>query len=208
MPRPLRVQEAGYVQHIVCRANDTVVLFNDEQDYMQYVKYLSEARQHFPIYIYNFVLMHDHIHLLIEPKNDGNLARAMEMVQKNYAKYYNKKYDRSGHVFQGRYKSFVVQEDKYFMFCSRYIDFDAVNAGAVSAPEEYPWSGYRVLAGGKAGLINLDEHAIYRDLGATSKERQIVYKALVNNLQAEDMNLLERRAGVLGDREFKRKFKR
>ncbi len=207
MPRPQRVQQAGYVQHIVCRANDQLVLFPSNEDCAQYIALLNEARSVFPLYIYNYVLLDHHIHLLVEPKEDGNLARAMEMVQKNYAKYFNKKYNRTGHVFQGRYKSFVIQEDKYFMACSRAIDFDPVAARKVDAPEDYKWSGYHVLALGQSNGINLDEHTIYRELGSTSKERQMVYKALVNNLQTEDLNLLERRAGILGDREFKRRFK-
>jgi putative transposase len=194
------------VQHVVCRGNDRQLLFNSSSDFEQYIKLLNEARGLFPVYIYNFVLMDNHIHLLVEPKSDGNLAKMMEMVSKAYAKYFNKTYNREGNVFQGRYKSFLIQEERYFFACSHYIDFNPVQATLVADPKDYHWSGYNALATGKEGELYLDEHHIYHDLGTTDQERKISYRALVHNYQGEELNLLERRAGILGDRDFKKRF--
>ena len=196
------------MQHVVCRGNDRQTLFNSTADFEMYLQLLNEARAIYPVYIYNYVLMDNHVHLLIEPKSDGNLAKVMEMVSKGYAKYFNKTYDRVGHVFQGRYKSFLIQTEKYFIACSRYIDLNPVKAGMVSDPKDYLWSGYSAWAAGQKGKIILDAHEIYTDLGATQQERQIAYRAMVNNYQGEELNLLDRRAGVLGDREFKQRFKK
>jgi len=151
--------------------------------------------------------MDNHIHLLVEPKADGSLSKVMEDTSKAYAKYFNKKYGRVGHVFQGRFKSFLVQQERYFFACSRYIDLNPVKAGLVSEPKDYSWSGYSDLITGKSGNIKLDESEVYLSLGKSGFERQIAYRTLVMSYQGEELDLLNKRAGVLGDKEFKQRFK-
>ena len=195
MPRPLRIQEAGYVHHVVCRGNDRQEIFKYHEDFLKYFELIKEARQQFPVYIYNYVLMNNHVHLLIEPGEDGSLSRFMEYVSKGYAKYFNKKHDHIGHVFQGRFKSFLIQTERYFFTCSRYIDLNPVKAALTHNPAKYQWSGYRDLALGKVGELKVDMHDIYRDLGRTAKERQAAYRTLVQFHQGEELDLLNRRAG-------------
>ena len=207
MPRAPRLQDAGFVHHVVSRGNDRQVLFKSSKDYQRYLFYLDGSRKRYPLKIYNYVLMDNHIHLLVEPKEDGSLSKVMEDTSKAYAKYFNKRYGRVGHVFQGRFKSFLVQMERYFFACTRYIDLNPVKAGLVSEPKDYKWSGYSTLAAGRKGHIKLDDSEVYLSLGNSCFERQIAYKTLVRSYQGEELDLLNRRTGILGDREFKKRLK-
>ena len=208
MPRALRIQDAGYLHHVICRGNDRQAIFKSDHDFQKYLYLLEEARNLYPIHIYNFCLMDNHVHLIVEPLVEGGLSKAMEHISKQYAKYFNKKYNHVGHVFQGRFKSFLIQVERYFFACSRYVDLNPVKSGMVADPKDYRWSGYKTLAFGKDSGVKLDTHDLLRDLAAHRQEREIAYRALVLNQQGEDLNLMERRAGILGDADFKEKVKR
>jgi putative transposase len=207
MPRALRIQDAGYIHHVVCKGNAGQSLFESPKDFNAYLNFIEESRKQYPIKIYNFVLMNDHIHMLVEPLEEGSLSRFMEYLSKSYAKYFNKARNRFGHVFQGRFKSFIVQEDKYFFPCMRYIDLEPVKRNISKDPSDYLWGAYNFLALGKASKIKLDVHELYKNLGNSIKERQISYRALVLNSQGDDLNLLERKAGILGETDFKNEIK-
>lgn len=207
MPRPIRVQSAGYLQHVVCRGNDNQSVFDEPSDYSAYLSLLNDFRKVFPVKIYNYSLMKNHIHLLIEPLEEGALSKFMEMVTKDYAKYFNQAHDRTGHLFQGRYKSFIVQPQKYYFMCSRYMDLLPVRSGEAKTPEKYPWTGFGHLAYGEKKTCHVDEHELYSAMGKNSAERQFAYKVLVMNYQGDEVDFLERKAGVLGDRTFKAELK-
>ena len=206
MPRRPRLQEAGLLHHVVCRGNDRQPIFSSVLDFQKYLEFLAQATQLYPVKIYNFVLMNNHVHLLIEPVAEGNLSKFMEYVSKNYAKYFNKAYQRFGHVFQGRFKSFLVQSERYFFACSRYIDLNPVKANLIENPKDYQWSGYNALAHGVGGTFPTDLHPLYESLGSSDQERQVAYRALVFNSSGDELDLLNKRTCVLGDREFKEKF--
>ena len=203
MPRPPRIQEAGFLHHVVSIGNNRQTLFHSPKDFLTYLNLVDKARQEYPVQIYNFCLMGNHIHLLIEPVENGALSNVMEYVSKGYAKYFNWVYKREGHVFKGRFKSFLVQAERYFFVCSRYIDLNPVKAKLVSDPRDYRWSGYKTLAfGGEVPLV-VDFHPLWKDLGKNAQERQVAYRALVFNYHGEELDLLERKRGVLGDKDFK-----
>lgn len=204
MPRALRIQDAGYLHHITCRGNNKRILFAQQKDFSTYVDLLNHAKKVFPLKIYNYCLMDNHIHLLVEPMEDGALSKVMEYVTKAYAKYFNREYTHTGHVFEGRFKSFLIEEKGYYFACSRYIDLNPIKAQMVKEPQDYKWSGYAQMALGKKGVLKVDLHELYEELGKNANERQIVYKALVLTGQAEDLDLLNSRAGILGSREFKK----
>jgi len=207
MPRSLRIQDAGYLHHVICVGNNHQNIFKSHSDFQQYISFLEKARKKFPVNIYNYVFMDNQLHMLVEAKEEGSLSKFMEEGSKSYARYFNRRYDHSGHVFSGRYKSFLVQKERYFFICCRYIDLNPVKANVVSDPKQYAWSGYSALACGKDSPLKLDFHNLYKELGANSVERQIAYRALVMNYQGEEIDLLNRRAGVLGSPEFKSKIK-
>lgn len=203
MPSPPRINETGFVHHVIARGNNKQNLFKDPSDFLKFSHFLSEAITRYPLAIYNYALMTNHFHLLVETKQEGSLSKVLEETTREYAKYFNKKYDHIGHVFQGRFKSIVIEEEKYFFLCSRYIDLNPIKACIVNQPEEYAWSGYKTLAFGRSSVIPLEYHALYQGLGDTSEERQISYRSIVSQPFVPNLDLENKKAGVLGDRQFK-----
>lgn len=204
MPRRRRIQEAGYVHHVISRGNDQQCLFRSEQDFKHYLTLVQEAQDAYALDIYNFVLMNNHVHFLTEPQEEGVLSKFMHKITFKYAKYYNKKHLRSGHVFEERFKDFIVQQERYFLNCLRYIDRNPFMAGLVEDPRDYSWSGHAFLAHGEKPKIDLKLHSLYLGFGADDKERQIAYSAFVRNSNIEDMDLLNRKETFLGDEEWVR----
>ena len=207
MPRAHRLLKAGYLHHIIAKGNNRHPLFKSAADFTKYIDLILEARKQYPIKIYNYCLMDHYVHFLMEPQRDNSLPKLLQHVARSYAWYYNQKQKHAGHVFEGRYKSFLVQKERYFFSCSRYIDLNPVQSGLAGDPSQYPWSGYATLAFGNEGLIQLDFHELYMNLGESAQERQAGYRALVFNHNDDDLNLINRRSVVLGDRTFKAKYK-
>ncbi len=207
MPRALRIQDPGFVHHVVSRGNNKEPIFHNDEEIQTYLTLLEYARKQYPIKIYNYVLMDNHIHLLLEPQEHGAMSKFMEFVQKEYAKYYNKRYNRVGHVFQGRYKSFLIEEARYFFACMRYIDLNPSKAGIVEDPNLFSWSGHRALTQGKfETLLKIDLHKLYEGLGSTDEERRMAYRGFVM-VNQDELDLLNRKAGVLGSKEFRQSIK-
>ena len=206
MSYPLRIQEPGYVFHVICKGNN-IDLFRESRDYCMFLSLIDKERSIEEVLIYNYVLMSNHIHLLLEPRSYGGLSRFMQNVTKKYAKYYNKCYERSGHVFQRRFKSLIVQTERYFLGCLRYIDLNPVKAGMVDDPSKYTWSGYHHLALGRATRVKLDNHDVYMGLGRSTAERRSAYRRLVFQYPGEDLDLLTHKGFVLGTKQFKAKLK-
>ncbi|MCA9399730.1 MAG: transposase [Candidatus Omnitrophica bacterium] len=193
---------------MISRGNANQNLFRDDDDYRQYLSFLRQAVDLYPMHVYNYVLLPNFLHLLVETKKEGALSKAMEMVTREYAKYFNAKYNSTGHVFQGRFKSFTVQDDLYFLSCSKYIDLLPVREGVVSSARDYRWSGHSILAYGEKKEFDLDKHELYRSLGGVDIERQLVYKNLIVQQQlGPDIDFEGRKAGILGTREFKNLIK-
>jgi REP element-mobilizing transposase RayT len=141
MARPLRIEFKGAIYHVTARGNERRNIYFDKTDYNKFLAYLAETKKKFGILIHCYVLMSNHFHLLIEtPK--ANLSKAMHYINTSYTTYINKKRNRSGHLFQGRYKAIVVDKDSYLSEVSRYLHLNPVRAGNVHLPEEYLFSSY------------------------------------------------------------------
>ncbi len=141
MSRPLRIEYAGALYHITARGNDGRPIYKQEDDYQKFLETLSELPQRYHAIIHGYVLMGNHYHLLIEtPK--GNITRVMHFLNATYTGYFNKKYKRVGHLFQGRYKGVLIEKESYLVSVSRYIHLNPKRAGLVKRPEEYSWSSY------------------------------------------------------------------
>jgi len=179
MPRSPRIHAAEVVHHVIMRGNNKQDIFRERFDFLKFGQLLQDSTLTHPLALYNYALMTNHIHLLVETKKDGSLSKALRETTREYAKYFNKKYDHVGHVFQGRFKSFVIDKERYFFLCSRYIDLNPVKAGLVNEPEKYPWSGCQTLAFGRKSSISLDYHPLYEGLGNTPEERQLSYQSIV-----------------------------
>lgn len=207
MPRSHRLNQAGILHYVIARGNAGLELFRDREDHLKYLSLLKEGITLSPLYIYNYLLMGNTIHLLVETKEDGALSKAMEFVTREYAKYFNTKYNSAGHVFQGRFKSFTVQAEEFYFACSRAIDLQPVKNNIAQEPKAYEWSGYKDLAFGEKGEIKLDEHEMYKKLGQTPVERHLVYRTLVQQKFGPELDLENRKAGILGSKNFKKAVK-
>lgn len=143
MPRsPREISESG-IYHVMVRGVSQLNIFLDEEDRERFLRTLYKFKGLNGVVIYAYCLMSNHVHLLIK-EVDEVLSNFMKKVGVSYVYYFNKKYDRVGHLFQGRFRSEVVTRDEHFLACSRYLHNNPVAAGIVDLPEEYPWSSYRI----------------------------------------------------------------
>lgn len=157
MARPLRIEYEGALYHITARGNERNPIYREEGDYQKFFDFLSELPQRYGILIHGYILMSNHYHLLVEtPK--GNITKVMHYLNTTYTGYFNKKYKRVGHLFQGRYKGILVEKERHLLSVSRYIHLNPVRAGLVKRPEEYRWSSYPdyIGRGKKKGWLTCD----------------------------------------------------
>jgi REP element-mobilizing transposase RayT len=142
MGRPLRIEYPGALYHITSRGNERKEIYLDEEDRLRFLEILRDYHERYGILIHGYVLMDNHYHLILEtPK--GNLLKVMQGINGGYTGYVNRRYGRSGHLFQGRYKGILVDKDNYLVELSRYVHLNPVRASMVKRPEEYRWSSYQ-----------------------------------------------------------------
>jgi REP element-mobilizing transposase RayT len=139
MARPYRLQAENCLYHITSRGDDRKKIFLSETDFEKFLEYIKVAKDKFKFYLYAYCLMNNHYHLLIET-TQSNLSRIMQYINTSYTIYYNGKRKRSGHLFQGRFKSIIVEADSYFTELTRYIHLNPVRAKIVDSPGIYRFS--------------------------------------------------------------------
>src|SRR5574337_70831 len=149
MPRQRRLDLPGVPQHIIQRGNNRQPCFLREQDYRCYLSQLDEAAQAQGCRLHAYVLMTNHVHLLMTPEVVGAVARTMQCLGRRYVGYFNATYRRSGTLWEGRYKSCLVDSERYLLTCYRYIELNPVRAAMVETPGDYAWSSYRANAQGR-----------------------------------------------------------
>ncbi len=153
--------------------------------------------------------MANHVHLLITPRTEKSIGKAMQMIGRYYVQYFNQSYERSGTLWEGRYKATVVDAENYLLSCSRYIELNPVRSGLVSDPSEYPWTSYHANALGKTSYL-LTPSEQYASLGEMKEAQQSVYRSLFNvNLSEsiiKEIREATNKAWVLGDKNFKEKI--
>lgn len=177
MPRRPRVLLAGYPLHIVQRGINREPCFFTDEDYFCYLHWLDESARAYGCAIHAYALMTNHVHLLLSPKEDGASSRLMQSLGRRYVQYANRFYRRTGSLWEGRFKSSVVQAESYLLACQRYIELNPVRAGMVADPGQYRWSSYRANGLGEIDVC-LTQHELYRSLGCDGGERQAAYRAL------------------------------
>jgi REP element-mobilizing transposase RayT len=148
MARPLRIEYPGAFYHITSRGNEQKDIFKDVEDREKFLFYLESSVQRYSAVIHVYCLMSNHYHLLLETPS-GNLSQIMHHINGAYTTYFNKRHQRYGHLFQGRYKAIIIDADEYAAELSRYIHLNPVRAGIVKRPEEYKWSSYQYYTGRK-----------------------------------------------------------
>ncbi len=210
MARLPRLFVPGCSHHVIQRGNNRAACFFDARDYAFYLSELRASAEHFGVAIHAFVLMTNHVHLLVTPDSAESCGKMMQSLGRKYVGYINRVYQRSGTLWEGRYKSTLVDSDRYSLVVSRYIEMNPVRAGLVRAPDEYPWSSYQANALGKPIKL-VTPHEVYLGLGSTPQERLNAYRGLFEREIDEDL-LIEIRqctnkAWVLGSGQFKEQIR-
>lgn len=146
MVRPLRIQYAGAVYHLTARGNERKPIVRDDKDRWLFLRVLQDTVESYGILIHSWVLMDNHYHLLVETP-ESNLSLALRHLNGVYTQRFNRRHNRYGHLFQGRYKSILVHKDSYLKELCRYVVLNPFRAGMVKHPREWAWSSYRAIAG-------------------------------------------------------------
>ena len=206
MPRSARIMLAGAAVHVVHRGNNRGPCFLSDDDRAFYLHHLGRALPRCGCLLHAYCLMDNHVHLLLTTEPANGCALLMKSAAQLYAQYFNKSHARTGYLWEGRFKSCLVQAEHYALSCYRYIEMNPVRAAMVRTADEFRWSSFRVNAhGAKSPLIT--PHAEYLQLGTTPSERQAAYRDLFGSAAAptnvEEIRRATNGGFVLGDRPFK-----
>ncbi|MFH1995573.1 MAG: transposase [Candidatus Omnitrophota bacterium] len=156
MPTGPRLLLENACYHVYARGNNKRRIFNNHNDYKKYLFLLKRYKKKYKFEVFGYCLMPNHIHLLLDPVYSEDLSKIMSCLQRSYTAYFNGKNKWVGHLWQGRFKSRVVNKDRYLIDCITYIELNPVRAKMVSAPHDYPWSSYLGRTQGKEDEV-LDE---------------------------------------------------
>lgn len=180
MARLPRYAIPGQPQHIIQRGNNRQAIFAADVDFQFFRDALVEAAGKHGLAIHAYVWMTNHIHLLATPEFDDSISKVFQSVGRRYVQYFNYTYQRSGTLWEGRYRATVVDSEQYLLVLMRYIELNPVRAGMVAHPSEYPWSSYPFNAQGNGGPNAdwLSPHAEYLNLGNSPVDRQSAYRQL------------------------------
>ena len=177
MPRHPRYDLLDVPQHVIQRGHNRQPIFFCDEDYRFYLAAVQHAAERSGCAIHAYVLMTNHIHLLVTPSQANGLAKLMQAIGRRYVPYINATYHRTGTLWEGRYRASLIEAEAYFLLCSRYIELNPVRAAMVAHPAASSWSSYHWHAGGTSDPL-LTDHDLYRRLGQTAAERQAAYRAL------------------------------
>ena len=190
MPRPKRICIPGLPHHVVQRGNDRQATFCHDEDYDVYLEYLAKAALKHTTRIHAYALMTNHVHLLLTPTSTDGLSLTMQALGRRYVAYINATYQRTGTLWEGRFKAAVVDTDRYCLTCYRYIDLNPVRAAIVADPAEYCWTSYR----SNALAVNdelLTPHTAYVELGRSPAMRARHYRKLIEEaLQPDELHAI------------------
>lgn len=206
MARQPRFMLPNQSQHIIQRGVNRCSIFTDNEDYQLYLTKLAQACERFGCKVHSYVLMHNHVHLLLTPLARTSISRVMQSLGRNYVQYFNYKYNRTGTLLEGRYKASLLDAEQYLLTCHRYIELNPVRAGIVLHPVEYPWSSYHRNALGDHDKL-ISEHITYHRLGTTTTTRQAAYQSLfdepIDEVTLKQIRDNTNNAWILGDDRFR-----
>jgi putative transposase len=180
MARLPRLTVPGYPHHLIQRGNNRQAIFAGSSDYEMLLSLLDEHARKAGVAIHAYVLMSNHFHLLATPETVEAIPQMMQAVGRRYVRYFNQRQGRSGTLWEGRYKSTLIQAERYLLACMVYIDLNPVRAGIAIDPSEYPWSSHAHYIGRRNDKL-LSPHPLYWDLGNTPFARDAAYADLVQS---------------------------
>lgn len=211
MTRLPRTGAAGIPQHIIQRGNNRQPCFVGVRDFAAYAHWLAESARECGVAIHAWVFMSNHVHLLATPQTATGVSQMMQRLGRHYVGYFNRTHRRTGTLWEGRFKSCVVDAADYLLICQRYIELNPVRAGMADHPGDYPWSSFRANGQGKAVRL-WTPHEAYLALGTSTTARAAAYRALfAGRLEAtllEQIRLATHQGMALGDARFKDAFER
>lgn len=181
-----RNQSAQCIFHVISRGNNRGPVFGSDPDYVTYLALLDIYRRKYSMKVYHFVLMPNHVHLLIEPTIDHTISKFMQGITLAYTTIVNNREGRKGHIWHGRYKSLLIERESYLLECGRYIELNPVRAGLVQHPKDYPWSSYNYLMAGRRSKL-IDLNPFYELFGIDSQELRSNYKHFVEEALPEKL---------------------
>jgi putative transposase len=200
MPRLSRLVIPDVPLHITQRGNNRLKCFFENTDFVVYLKLLRTAAIQADCRVHAYVLMSNHVHLLVSPSHEYGPAMLMKALGERYVQYVNRRYSRTGTLWEGRYHSCLVQCERYLMACQRYVELNPVRASAVNEPADYPWSSYRHNAQGHPDKL-VTPHELYGRLGKDPASRQSAYRALFDEVLGSDA-LRQVRQATHGNKAF------
>jgi len=209
MSRQPRIVLSGQPQHVIQRGNNRDVIFVADEDYRFYLEKLAAACLRFECELHAYVLMTNHVHLLMTPLTLQSISKVMQSLGRYYVQYFNDQYKRTGTLWEGRYKSTLLDSETYLLTCYRYIEMNPVRAGIVDHPSDYPWSSYACNAAGKANPV-ISPHALYLQLGDSDDARQENYRALfdaqLETRELDEIRNATNKSWLLGSDRFKERI--
>ena len=205
MARRARLKLAGLPLHVIQRGNNRSDCFFHERDYLLFLRLLEEMGNLFACSVHAYVLMTNHVHLLVTPGQPEGISQMMKNLGQRYVQYVNRTYERTGCLWEGRFRSSIVDSEGYLMRCYRYVELNPVRAGIVQHPAHYAWSSYHANALGRACSIVVP-HAQYAALANSEEERRARYSELVDSAlsseELEEIRAAARGGYALGCRGF------
>lgn len=209
MPRRARLAIAGIPWHIIQRGNNRSACFYADEDYLYYLDHLKQQSDKFGCAIHAYCLMTNHVHLLITPEAIDSASLMMKHLGQCYVQYINRTYRRSDTLWEGRFKSCLVQEDRYVLTCYRYIELNPVRAGMVIYPRDYRWSSFGFNGDGLESEL-IRPHSNYEGLGKTMEQRISAYRSLFDGyVDDQTLKLIRTSTNgnyVLGDSRFQQEI--
>lgn len=205
MARLPRFYLPGQPLHVIQRGNNRNAIFSAPEDYHFYLRCLQEAAEVHSLIVHAYILMTNHVHLLVTPETESCLSKTMQSIGRRYVQYFNYAYGRTGTLWEGRYKSTLIDSERYLLTCMRYIEMNPVRAAMVEHPGDYPWSSYGANAQGNFNAL-VAPHSLYGRLGFTDEERQSAYRELfrvqVSKADIEAIRDATNKSWALGDDRF------
>ena len=206
MARLPRFVLVGHPQHVIIRGNNREPIFYADEDYQYYLEKLKKASDKHNCDIHAYVLMTNHVHLLVTPHKKDGISKLIQMLGRYYVQYFNDTYQRTGTLWEGRYKATLIDSEHYALGCYRYIELNPIRADMVGHPAEYPWSSYGYNALGKKNELVVS-HDLYKRLGKNIKQRCDAYRALFDSdipeRTIEEIREATNKSWVLGSDYFK-----
>ena len=211
MPRRSRLNLTEVPQHIIQRGNNRQATFVAEADYLFYLECLGDAARKYRCLVYAYVLMTNHVHLLVSAREPYAISRMMQHLGRRFVRRFNSIYGRSGTLWEGRFKASLVDTESYFLRCCRYIECNPVRAQMVLDPADYRWSSHRAHVLGVRDRL-IVAHEQYQRLGTTDVERQLAYRELfrsaIDSRELDEIRDTVNRGWPMGSERFKDEIER